>query len=55
MVMADNDKKVALRISPELHERIAVLAKKNVRSINGQIAVLLAEAVAREEKKKSDD
>lgn len=56
--MTDAEKKVALRISLALHERIAALAKKNFRSINGQITAMLEESTAREEsqdiKKKAD-
>ena len=47
--MTDTEKKVALRISQALHERIAALAKKNFRSINGQITAMLEEVAAREE------
>lgn len=45
-------KNMTLRLPTELHARLAPLAKKNHRSIHGQIIAQLEESTEREERKK---
>ncbi len=45
-------KNMTLRLPAELHARLVPLAKKNHRSVHGQIIAMLEEAAEREERKK---
>lgn len=50
--MDDKDtKSMTLRLPTELHARLTVLAKRNHRSIHGQIIAMLESSAEQEEKK----
>lgn len=49
---APEAKNMTLRLPVELHARLVPLAKKNHRSVHGQIVAMLEEGADREEKKK---
>ncbi|WP_050374844.1 Arc family DNA-binding protein [Streptomyces acidiscabies] len=42
----DEEKRITVRLPLELHERLAVLAKRDRRSVNGEIVHLLEVALA---------
>lgn len=48
----EETKNMTLRLPAALHARLVPLAKKNYRSVHGQIVAMLEEAADREEKKK---
>jgi hypothetical protein len=49
---AEETKNMTLRLPTTLRERLAPIAKKNHRSLHGQIIAMLEEAAEREEGKK---
>ena len=58
MEETSDTKNMTLRLPIELRERLAPLAKRNHRSLHGQIIAMLEEAAEREEKqtkRKADD
>lgn len=46
----NEEKKITIRIPPDLHEHLARLAEQDTRSLNGEIVALLREAIAKREK-----
>ncbi|MFJ8107052.1 Arc family DNA-binding protein [Streptomyces sp. NPDC096132] len=42
----DEEKRITVRLPLELHERLATLAKRDRRSVNGEIVHLLEVALA---------
>lgn len=48
----EKTKNLTLRLPVDLHARLVPLAKKNHRSMHGQIIAMLEDAAEREEKKK---
>lgn len=42
----DEEKRITVRLPLELHERLAALAKRDRRSVNGEIVHLLEAALA---------
>ncbi|MFF0593328.1 Arc family DNA-binding protein [Streptomyces antibioticus] len=42
----DEEKRITVRLPLELHERLAALAKRDRRSVNGEIVHLLEVALA---------
>lgn len=47
----NDEKKITIRIPPELHEQLVKAAEQDTRSLNGEIIALLRAAIASREKK----
>lgn len=46
----NDDKKITVRIPPDLHEALVKLAEQDTRSLNGEIVALLRKAIADRQK-----